>query len=368
MRRFAVFLVLMASPLGAQNSQAPIPLASPEVRADHRVTFRLRAPNAKEVLLALEGVRRVPMEKDEQGVWSVTTDPLEPDYYGYSFMVDGIALIDPMNALMKASLLNAENMVHVPGPATLPWEANQVPHGILHHHFYKSRAAGDERDFFVYTPPGYDPRASRLYPVLYLQHGYSGDARAWSVNGRVNVMLDNLIAEGKAKPMVAVMSLSYGAPEMVRRSGPDLTLMKQNYDRFREALLTEVIPEVEKTYRVSKDADSRAIAGVSMGGTEALYIGLNAAKTFGWVGSFSAGGMLDDFDATFPTVDSKHNARLRLLWIACGAEDPLIGPNRTFRDWLTVRGVTFIPIETPGMHTWMVWRRNFAAFAPLLFR
>jgi enterochelin esterase family protein len=338
------------------------------VLSDRRVIFRFHAPNAKEVLLAREGAKRVPMKKSEEGVWSVTTEPLEPDYYGYSFIVDGVSLVDPMNALMKASLLSAENMVHVPGPATLPWEANPVAHGAVHHHFYKSRTVGDERDFFVYTPPGYDPRANTLYPVLYLQHGYSGDARAWSVNGRVHVMLDNLIAEGRAKPMVAVMSLSYGAPEMVRRSGPDLTLLKQNYDRFRDALLTEVIPEVEQAYRVSKDAGSRAIAGVSMGGTEALLIGLNAPKTFGWIGSFSAGGMPDDFDATFPTADSKETARLRLLWIACGTEDPLIGPNRTFRQWLTAKGVRFLPIETPGMHTWMVWRRNFVAFAALLFR
>ena len=368
MKRLGFLLLFAATSGWAQTPQAAAPIVSPEVLSDNRVTFRFRAPNAKEVFLEREGATRVPMEKNEQGVWSFTSDPLEPDYYGYSFIVDGVALIDPMNPLMKPNLLNTQSMVHVPGPVSLPWETNHVPHGTVHHHFYRSRVVGDERDLFVYTPPAYDPRAKKLYPVLYLQHGYSGDARGWAVNGRANVTLDNLIAEGKAKPMLMVMSLSYGAPEIVQRSGPDLGLLKRNYDRFRDALLTEVIPEVEKSYRVAKDRNARAIAGVSMGGAESLYVGLNAVNTFAWIGSFSAGGMMDNYNAAYPTLNSEVNARLRLLWIACGTEDGLIGANRKFREWLTSRNVKFTAIETPGMHTWLVWRRNLAAFAPLLFR
>jgi enterochelin esterase-like enzyme len=204
--------------------------------------------------------------------------------------------------------------------------------------------------------------------VLYLQHGYSGDARGWLVGGPANVILDSLIADGKAKPMLLVMSLGYGAPGIVRRAGPDLSLLKRNYDGFRDALLTEVIPEVEKSYRVAKDRDSRALAGLSMGGAESLYVGLNAVNVFSWIGFFSAGGMLDDHNAAYPALDSKVNAKLRLLWIACGTEDPLIEANRKFREWLTSKGVKFTAIETPGMHTWAVWRRNLVAFVPLLFR
>ena len=227
---------------------------------------------------------------------------------------------------------------------------------------------GDERDFFVYTPPGYDAGTKQLYPVLYLQHGYSGDARGWLLGAPANVILDNLIAEGKAKPMLLVMSLGYGTPEIVQRGSPDLSLLKRNYDKFRDALLTEVIPEVEKSYHVARDRDSRALAGLSMGGAESLYVGLNALNLFSWIGSFSPGGMLDDYDGAYPALDSKANAKLRLLWIACGTDDGLIQANRKFREWLTSKDVRHIEIETPGAHTWMVWRRNLAEFTPLLFR
>ena len=368
MRRLSFFLFLLALAGRTQNAPAPAPIVSPEVLSDHRVTFRFRAPNASEVLLALEGAKRAAMEKDGQGVWSVTTAPLDPDYYAYTFVVDGVALTDPMNPMTRPSLLNTQSVVHVPGPASLPWETKSVPHGAIHHHFYQSQVAGDERDFYVYTPPGYEARGSRLYPVLYLQHGYSGDAGGWLEGAPANVILDNLIAEGKAKPMLLVMPLGYGVPGIVQRSGPDLGLLKQNYDRFRDALLSEVIPEVERNYRAARDRDSRALTGLSMGGTESLYVGLNAVSRFAWIGSFSAGGMLEDYDAAFPALDSRVNSKLRLLWIACGTEDQLIENNRKFREWLASKGVKFTAVETPGMHTWMVWRRNLAAFGPLLFR
>ena len=365
-----LFSVAAFIPLGAQPPQAPL-IISPEVHADRTVTFRFRDPNAKEVLLAREGTKRVAMEKDDQGVWSVTTEALDPDLYGYSFIADGVALIDPSNHLMKPNLLNTQSMVHVPGPSSLPWEVTDAPHGEIHHHFYKSAVVGDERDFYVYTPPGYDPAAKKLYPVLYLLHGYSDDASGWTAVGRANVILDNLIAAGKAKPMIIVMPLGYGAPEIVSRNGPrlrDPNIRSRNYDRFRDALLTEVIPQVEKSYRAIKDRNSRAIAGLSMGGAESLLVGLNALDRFAWVGSFSAGGAGEDYNATFPKLDSKANSQLHLLWIACGTEDQLITPNRKFREWLTTKDIRHTDIETPGMHTWMVWRRNLAEFAPLLFQ
>jgi enterochelin esterase-like enzyme len=353
------------------EAQAPRPVVSPEVHADRTVTFRFRAPNAKEVFLAREGAPRQAMQKDEQGVWSITTAPLEPDYYGYSFQADGVGYIDPLNPLMKPNLLNTTSMVHVPGPAALPWEVNHVAHGIVHHHFYKSGVVGDERDFYVYTPPGYDPKARSSYPALYLLHGFSDDASGWTAVGRAHVILDNLIAQGKAKPMLVVMPLGYGAPEIVSRTGPgfrDPGLRQRNFDRFRDALLTEVLPEVEKTYRVSKDRNSRAIAGLSMGGAESLFTGLNALDRFAWIGAFSSGGLSADYAATFPKLDEKANSQLKLLWIACGTEDGLITANRAFREWLKSKDIKHEGIETPGAHTWMVWRRNLATFAPMLFR
>jgi len=370
---FCSLLLLVASTILAQappRTQPP-PLVSPEVWSDNRVTFRLRAPNAEEVLLAREGAQPVAMQKDDEGVWSITTDPLEPDFYGYSFVADGVHLIDPSNHLMKPNLLDPQSVVHVPGPASLPWEVNDVPHGVIHHHFYHSAVIGDNRDYYVYTPPGYSPNGQKAYPTLYLLHGFSDDASAWTAVGQAHVILDNLFVQGKAEPMIVVMPLGYGALEILSQgvaSFRDLSLRQRNFQRFREALINEILPQVEASYQVAKDRNSRAIAGLSMGGAESLLTGLNTLNDFAWIGAFSSGGLPDDFQTDFPGLDSSVNAQLRLLWIACGTDDRLIEINRKFRDWLKAKGIRHTDIETPGAHTWMVWRRNLAAFAPLLFR
>jgi enterochelin esterase family protein len=311
------------------------------------------------------------MQKDEKGVWTVSTAPLAPDYYGYSFIADGVRSLDASNPSLVPNLISPGNFVHVPGPASLPWELNDVPHGEIHHHFYKSTAAADDRDYYVYTPPGYDPAAKKTYPVLYLLHGFSDDASAWTAVGRANVILDNLIAQGKAKPMVVVMPLGYGTMEMIRMAWDAWSraeLRDRNFNGFREALLTEVMPRVENEYRITKDRNARAIAGLSMGGSESLLTGLNNLDKFSWVGAFSSGGIPDDFQKDFPSLDASANQQLHLLWIACGTEDRLITVNRSLRAWLKTRGVKQTEIETAGTHTWMVWRRNLIEFAGLLFR
>ena len=359
-----------ARPAQAQPSQRPPSLITPEIHSDNSVTFRFLAPNAQEVKLAREGTEPVAMQKDDQGVWSVTTAPLSPDYYGYSFVVDGVRSLDPSNHGLVPNLISPGNFVHVSDPA-LPWELNDVPHGEVHHHFYRSAVADDQRDFYVYTPPGYDPAAKTTYPVLYLLHGYSDDASGWTAVGRANVILDNLIAQGKAKPMIVVMPLGYGTMEIITLgwgAWGHTDVRDKNFSKFREALLTEVMPKVESEYRVSKDRNSRAIAGLSMGGSESLLTGLNNLDKFAWVGAFSSGGIPDDFEKDFPGLDAKSNQQLRLLWIACGTEDRLITVNRNLREWLKTKGIQHVDIETPGMHTWMVWRRNLAEFAGLLFR
>ena len=360
----------LATTTPAQTS--PAPLVSPDVHADRTVTFRFRGANDKEVAVSIEGnPKPLPMQKDDQGVWSVTTEPLAPDYYGYSIVADGVGMFDPSNHVIKPNFLGRASEVHVPGPASLSWEIGAVPRGEIHHHFYKSGVVGDDRDFFVYTPPGYDPRAKQTYPVLYLLHGFSDDASAWSAVGRANVILDNLIAQGKAKPMLVVMPLGYGAPEVLKAgfgAFRDRSLTDRNFDKFREALLTEVIPRVEAEYLVIKDRNSRAIAGLSMGGSESLLTGLNTLDKFGWIGAFSSGGITEDFDKEFPAVNSKATEQLHLLWVACGTEDRLIDINRKFRAWLASKNIKHVDIETPGMHTWMVWRRNLTEFSSLLFR
>ena len=372
---FLFVLLTASSSVSAQSppataTQSPAKLVSPEVHPDKSVTFRFRAPNAKEVLLGLEGASKVPMTKDDQGVWTLTTAPLESDFYGYTFTADGVTLIDPSNYLIKPNLLDTQSQVHVPGPDTLPWEINDVPHGIVHHEFYRSAVVGDQRDFYVYTPPGYNPRAKQSYPVLYLLHGFSDDASGWTAVGRANLILDNLIAQGKAKPMLVVMPLGYGTPEIVYPDGldKDPQRRRRNYDLFMQALLTEVMPQVESSYRVIKKREARAVAGLSMGGTESLMTGLNHLDKFAWIGAFSSGGLDPDFDADFSALDTKASQKLHLLWIACGTDDGLIGINRKLREWLKSKGVELTAIETPGTHTWMVWRRNLSNFTPLLFR
>ncbi len=366
-----LFALLVKTATGFAQA-APPPLISPEVHADRTVTFRFRGPNVKEVAVSIEGAAKpLPMQKDDQGVWSVTTKPLAPDYYGYTIIADGVGLFDPSNHAIKPNFLYRASEVHVPGPASLSWEIGAVPRGEIHHHFYKSGVVGDDRDFYVYTPPGYDPRGKQSYPVLYLLHGFSDDASAWTAVGRANVILDNLIAQGKAKPMLVVMPLGYGAPEvLLPNSGVwrDLAITERNFNKFREALLTEVVPRVEAEYAVIKDRNSRAIAGLSMGGSESLLTGLNTLDEFAWIGAFSSGGITEQFDIEFPAVDSKTTEQLHLLWIACGTDDRLIDINRKLRGWLASKNIKHVDIETSGAHTWMVWRRNLMEFSPLLFR
>lgn len=359
--------ILMASFVTSLSAQP----AGPDVSADGRVRFRLRAPDAHSVSVQYEGQKKSQaMEKGDDGVWTFQTPPLEPDFYGYSFFVDGVRALDLSNPLMKYNLLGSESMVHVPGPASLPWELNDVPHGVLHHHFFKSAVCDDNRDFYVYTPPGYDPASRRQYPVFYLLHGYSDDASAWSAVGRQNIILDNLIARGQARPMVVVMPLGYGTTAILRHgwsraSSPGM--WDTNITLFRRSLLEEVLPQVEKSYRVSKNRQDRAIAGLSMGGGESLLVGLNDLDQFAWVGAFSSGG-LANFDKYFPTASTTDNDRLKLLWLSCGKSDGLFGVNSEFVQWLGRKGVRCSWNEVPGVHSWMVWRRNLAAFASKIFQ
>jgi hypothetical protein len=204
----------MASVATAQIPPMPPPLISPEVHADKSITFRFHGPNDKEIAVYVEGAAKpLPMQKDDQGVWSVTTVPLAPNYYGYGTIADGVWLVDPSNHDAVSKSIVQGNILHVPDPASLPWELGAVPHGEIHRHFYRSGVAGDDRDFYVYTPPGYDPRGMQTYPVLYLLHGFGWDASSWTTVGFANVILDNLIAQGKAKPMLVVMPLCYGRPK-----------------------------------------------------------------------------------------------------------------------------------------------------------
>ncbi len=370
----AVLFLLQCRFSGAQTVPPPPnpqPIVSPAVHPDGSVTFRVRVPYAHQVLLDLEGAKPLNMERDDSGVWSITTAPLQPEYYGYIFRSDEVPLIDPSNPLLLPNLELNKSLLHVPGPASLPWEPTDEPHGVLHHHFYKSSVVGDRRDFYVYTPPGYDPRAATQYPALYLLHGYAQLTSSWTETGFANVILDHLIDEGKAKPMIVVIPVANGGSDIIaggHQAFMNDVLRMKNFDRFTANLLDEVIPRVERDYRVKKDRNARAIAGLSMGGAESLHTGLNHLDKFAWIGAFSSGGMLQNFEEEFPGLDTSTNAHLHLLWIACGADDVWINLNRNFDQWLNSKDIKHNYVETPGMHTWMVWRPNLANFAPLLFR
>lgn len=351
-------------------SQASTPVISPEVHSDSSVTFRFLDPQAPEVLLEMDGAKPVKMQKDHSGIWSTTTARLAPDYYGYHFQIGSVGVVDPSNPVLLPNLLQNESVVHVPGPTSLPWELTDKPHGVLHHHFYKSLVTGEQRDFYVYTPPGYTPGSKTLYPVLYLLHGYGQLTSSWIQTGLANVIFDHLIDEGKAEPMIVVMPLSNGGAEIIaggHEAFMNDALRIKNFDKFTKDLFTEVIPQVERDYRVKKDRNARAIAGLSMGGAESLHTGLNHLDEFAWIGAFSSGGMLQRFGEEFPDLSVSTNARLRLLWIACGTGDVWINLNRDFNKWLDAKSVKHTYVETSGEHTWMVWRRNLANFAPLLF-
>jgi enterochelin esterase-like enzyme len=374
------FIRMVASLLAFSASlslpaQAPAHFRSTDIHPDRSVTFSYKDAAATSVALSLEGVAKpIPMEKDDAaGVWRVTTQPLAPEIYSYHFEVDGNRQLDPLNPHTTLNLVSISNQITVPGDTPQPWEDTNVPHGTLHHYIYTTGTVlglpENQNAYFVYTPPGYDEKSKKPYPVLYLLHGWSDSDSGWSAVGHANLILDNLLAAGKIKPMIVVMPLGYGDLAFVRNHGvwDDPAVIDHNTDLFSQALLTEVLPRVESEYHVAKDRNDRAITGLSMGGLESLEIGLTHTDKFAWIGGFSSAVHNVNYAEKLASLDPKA-ANLRLLWIACGTEDSLIEPNRRFISFLKTKEMPVTPIETPGLHTWLVWRDNLIHFAPLLFQ
>jgi enterochelin esterase family protein len=360
--------------------EEPASFRSHEVHPDGSITFRYQDAAAGKVLLHLDGAAEpLTMEKGSDGVWSVVTRPLAPEIYGYGFEVDGHPRLDPKNQTVIPNLVSLENEVTVPSIVPQPWEARDVSHGVVHHHIYTSKVVSGlengQSEYYVYTPPSYDPKTK--YPVLYLLHGWSDRANGWTAVGRANLIFDNLIAEGKVKPMVVVMPLGYGDMKFVNSGAgvwDDSADIEHNLSLFSQALLTEVLPQVESKYHVSRKRNDRAIAGLSMGGMESLTIGLTHSDRFAWVGGFSSAPTAERLDVQridkneqFAQLKQKSTA-LRLLWIACGTEDHLITTNRQLVALLKSRDVPLTAVETSGMHTWQVWRDNLSHFAALIFQ
>jgi enterochelin esterase family protein len=372
----AAFLFVACLPLfaAAQTPATPAPApafppyVSPEIHPDNTVTLRLRAPNAQKVDLALEG-KVTAMQQGADGLWTATTPVLAPEIYEYHFVVDATPLPDPRNPNVTDNMLNLSSNFTIPGTPPEPWEVQSIPHGIVEHHFYTSQVVlalpNNQSDYYVYTPAGYNAKSRESYPVLYLLHGYSDAADGWTQVGKANFILDSLIATGKAKPMIVVMTLGYGNMAVLK-PGRTPELNEQNYDLYQKALVTEVIPQIEANYHVSKKREDRAIAGLSMGGHESLFVGLMHPELFAWIGTFSA-GLNAKAIADLPQTNAQ-KANLRLLWMACGVDDALFKPNQTVIAALKDQGLPVTAIETPGHHQWPVWRDNLIHFAPLLFQ
>lgn len=354
------------------NGRPSVIVKSPEVKEGGTVTFRFLAPNAQQVMLQRDGDTPKPMIKDSLGVWTYN-ETLAPDIYPYTFNVDGNNLPDPNNPALKPiyKMALGQSMVRVPGPASLSWEAGNVPRGTVSHHFYKSDIIGSEQELYVYTPPNYDPNRKKPYPVLYLFHGLTDEASAWTAAGKAHVILDNLIAQGKTEPMVMVNTLGYGVSDLLDKGFMGMTAerFKKNNELFVSSLIGEIIPKIEKEYNAGRSQKARAVAGLSMGGGQALLAGLNNPKLFNYVGAFSPAVLVGpDFKAGFPQLNKDINKQIALVWIGIGKDDFLLSQNKQFKQLLETNDIKFDYKETEGAHTWMVWRRYLTEFVPLLFK
>lgn len=351
-------------------------LRSPEVHPDRTVTFRFRAPDATKVELVgeiMQGQGARPMTKDDNGIWSVTIGPLPPEIWIYNFRVHGVDVPDPANPAIKPVPpgFAIASFVEVPGDSPEFYDSRPVPHGEVRMMLYESKAMGVTRWLWVYTPPNYD-RSSAKYPVLYLLHGNGEAQNGWVMNGRANIILDNLIADRKAQPMIVVMPQGHALQGA--NVGPLTRIAGETgmfSERFPKDLIEEVIPLVERSYRVHADADHRAIAGLSMGGGQALGIGLENADKFHWILGFSAavGGQINpqqSFDKALANP-ADLNRKVRLLWVSCGRQDFLFQANKQFAETLESKGVKVTYKETEGAHVWSVWRKNLNETAALLF-
>jgi enterochelin esterase family protein len=353
-------------------------LVSPEVHADRTVTFRFRAPQAKSVSLIGEitrGQGPQTLSKDDTGIWTLTTVPLDPEIWIYNFRVDGVDVLDPSNPAVKpvppGQLIS--NFVEVPGPSPAIYDSQPVPHGQVRMMLYESKAMGFTRALWVYTPPGYDT-SKQKYPVLYLLHGNGEDIAGWVRNGRANIILDNLLAAGKIQPMLVVMPQGHAlqAPgvEPLQRITGETSMFSPLFPRD---LLEQIIPLVEHEFRTRTSPDARAIAGLSMGGGQALSIGLTHPELFRYVLGYSAAvgpNFLDiqSVESQIASDPSLTNKRFKLIWISIGRQDFLFNPNRTLHETLAAQGVQHKYVETEGAHVWSVWRKNLAESLPLLFR
>ncbi len=360
-------------------------VVSPEVKEDNTVTFRFQAPNAKEVKITGDWMPAQgwtpgseAMTKDEKGIWSYTTKPLDSDLYSYSFLVDGLKTTDPNNVYLIRDVASVFNVFIVGGGKADLYKVNKVPHGTVARRWYDSPGNSLTRRITIYTPFGYESSKEK-YPVLYLLHGMGGDEEAWIALGRTSQILDNLIAQGKAKPMIVVMTNGNVAQEAAPGESslgmykPTFQLPNTMDGKFEETF-TDVIKFVESNYRVKAEKSGRAIAGLSMGGYHSLHISRYYPNTFDYVGLFSAAVMPDAkvTSKVYADIDGTLNIQMKngykLYWIGIGKSDFLFKFNEEYRAKLDKMGMKYVYRESEGGHTWTNWRVYLSEFTPLLFK
>ncbi len=361
MKTLLTFLLLTAAALAQER---PAPLVSPDI-AGPRVTFRIRAQQAKEVALRGQWSKEaVPMTRGDDGVWTASVEPAPAGIWEYSFAVDGLNVLDPLNPAFKPQREPGKSILHIPSVPPAAWDWQDVPHGTVHQHGYASKALGRPRELWVYTPPGYERDGEKKYPLLVLQHGSGDNQRTWVEHGKAHWIFDNLIAQGKARPMVVVML--DGHPLGTPGRG-DEAKRAAAMDAFQHELFDDALPLTASLYRVEKDAAHLAIAGLSMGGGQALTAGLSHPDRFAWIGAFSAAPASPEIGQKLSADPAATNAGLCLLWIAVGKDDFLRQRNEEFIAVLKDKGIRHTWQLTDGDHSWPVWRRYLAEFAPLLF-
>jgi len=402
MRKWMFFAVLCLTGVAAQAQQnlnwgqGP-QVASPDVHADNSVTFNLIAPEAQKVQITGDFLPPKKVEyggntyempgvadlvKNDKGVWTLTTEPLQPELYTYNMLVDGVKIIDPLNVYNIRDINNLFSVLLIGGNQRADlYKVNKVAHGTVSKIWYESPTAGLTRRLTVYTPAGYET-SGKEYPVLYLLHGIGGDENAWSELGRAAQIMDNLIAQGKAEPMLVVMTngnISQEACPGETSEGfrvPTMMLPKTMEGSF-ETAFPDVVKFIEKTYRVKKDKAHRAIAGLSMGGCHSLFISINYPDLFDYVGLFSAAvDRQQNNQEGYPNIYADRNQKIdrlfskhpKLFWMGIGKTDFLIQSNNDLRAYLDSKNHKYTYLETEGGHIWRNWRIYLTEFTPLLFK
>lgn len=385
-----VALLIGVTMFAQQALWGTAPVVSPEIHDNNTVTFRFKAPKAVRVQLTgdflpvqknakFEAPGIVDLKEGQEGVWEYTTpEPLKPELYSYSFIVDGLRMNDPANVYLIRDVSTLTNVFIIGGDRADFYKVNPVPHGTVSRIWYDSPALGLERRMTVYTPAGYETSGKR-YPVLYLLHGMGGDEEAWISLGRTAQILDNLIAQGKAKPMIVVMpngnASQEAAPgESSRGMVPPTMQLPKTMEGSYEQAFPEIVKFIDKNYRTIKSKSGRAIAGLSMGDFHSLHISKQYPDMFNYIGLFSA-AIMPNKEVSSPIYENmegklkvQFDKNPALYWIAIGKTDFLYKANEEYRKLLDEKGYKYTYYESDEGHIWKNWRIYLTEFVPMLFR